>query len=333
MSELLVDVRHVGKVYEPFPPFLRVLLRSSLEAPIEALKDVSLTVRRGEIRAVIGPNGAGKSTLFRILTGLTTPTTGTARVLGMDCTHQSADVRRVVGFAPNEERTLLLRHTSRENLNFHGQLHEIPRRNLHSRVDEVLELVGLTEAADRVVFAMSSGMRARLLLARAMLHRPEVLILDEPTSQIDPVSAYDFLETVKLVAAERQIGALVSSHRLEEIEALHDEVLVLNRGRIVYEGNLDHLRKRWERPTLMIRLWDSHSSSRVAEKIHRIEGAEIMSVDGDVILIDTSLGAGDLLSRLDSDLPAVASVGQTRISLLDLLVRMLGSDADAQPTE
>jgi ABC-2 type transport system ATP-binding protein len=333
MSELLVEVRDLGKLYVPSPPFLRALLRSSLKAPVEALSNMSLTVYRGEVRAVIGPNGAGKSTLFRILTGLTTPTTGTARVLGMDCTHQSAEVRRVVGFAPAEERTLLLRHTSAENLMFHGQLHGIPSKQLRPRISETLELVGLEYAADRVVFGMSTGMRARLLLARAMLHQPEVLILDEPTGLIDPVSAYEFLEMVKRVVEERQIGALVSSHRLEEIEALHDKVLVLNRGRILYDGNLDDLRMRWERPTLTIRLWDSNSSSRVVEKLQRLEGAEIASVDGDVIVIETSLGAGDLLSQLDSDLASVASVGQTRISLLDLLVRILGSDADGQQTE
>lgn len=333
MSDLLVEVRDVGKVYVPSPPLLRVLLRSSLKAPIEALSNVSLAVHRGEIRAVIGPNGAGKSTLFRILTGLTTPTNGTAQILGMDCTRESAKVRRVVGFAPAEDRTLLLRHTSKENLMFHGQLHGIPLRQLRSRINETLESVGLAEAGDRVVFAMSSGMRARLLLARAMLHRPEVLILDEPTGLIDPVSAYEFLEMVKRVVAERQIGALVSSHRLEEIEALHDKVMVLDRGRVAYDGDLDHLREQWERPMLTIRLWDSRSANRIAAKIRRMEEAEIASVEGDVVLVNTSLGAGELLSNLDSDLPAVASVGQTRISLLDLLVRIVSSESDRNSIE
>ena len=333
MSELLVDVRHVGKVYEPFPPLLRALLRSSLEAPIEALKDVTLTVRRGEIRGVIGPNGAGKSTLFRILTGLTTPTTGTAEILGMDCARESAEVRRVVGFAPAEESTLLLRHTSMENLLFQGQLHGIPRTQLRSRITETLEMVGLEDAAHRVVFGMSSGMRARLLLARAMLHRPEVLILDEPTGLIDPVSAYEFLGMLKGLVAERRIGALVSSHRLEEIEALHDKVMVLDRGRIAYDGDLDRLRERWQRPMLTIRLWDGRSAGRIAEKIGQMDGVQISSVDGDVVLVDTTLGAGELLSRLDSDLAAVASIGQTRISLIDLLIRIVSSEPDGDSIE
>lgn len=326
MSELLVDVRNVGKVYFPSPPLLRILLRSSLKTPVQALNDVSLTVNRGEIRAVIGPNGAGKSTLFRVITGLTTPTTGTAHVLGMDCTRQSAEVRRRVGFAPGEERTLLLRHTTMENLLFHGRLHGVPERELRTRISDTLELVGLAEVADRVVFAMSSGMRARLLLARAMLHEPEVLILDEPTAVIDPVSAYEFLELVKQVIAERRIGVLVASHRLEEIEALDDMVLVLNQGRVVYDGNLDHLRERWDQPMLKIGTRDNDSSGRIAEAIHGVDGAEVAAVDENFVLVSTSLGAGELLSRLHGDLPAVASVEQTRTSLLDLLVRMVGPE-------
>ncbi|NND01352.1 MAG: ABC transporter ATP-binding protein, partial [Acidimicrobiia bacterium] len=244
MDEPAVSITGVTKVYEPSPPLMRMLLRSSLTEPVTALDRVDLEVNKGEVCAVVGPNGAGKSTMFRILTGLTTPTAGSASVLGVDATHESHRVRRLVGFAPAEERTLLLRHTCRENLIFHGQMQGMERRRLRLRIDEVLELVGLAEEADRVGFALSTGMRARLQLARALLHAPQVLILDEPTATVDPVSAHGFLSIIQQIAHDSEVAVLISSHRLEEIAALDGRVHLIDRGRTIFDGDLGELRRR-----------------------------------------------------------------------------------------
>jgi ABC-2 type transport system ATP-binding protein len=222
---------------------MRLLVRSASLVPVTALDDVTFSLAAGEICAVIGPNGAGKSTLFRILTGLTTPSAGTARVLGMDPVTDAHRIRRQVGFMPAEDRTLFLRHTCRENLRFHGRLQGIDESTLKQRIDDVLDLVGLGEAKDRTGFALSSGMRSRLMLARALVHEPKVLILDEPTGAVDPIGAHEFLELIIKITIERGTATLISSHRLEEIDALRDNVLLLDRGRVVMSGHLEEFQR------------------------------------------------------------------------------------------
>ena len=236
-------VRDLSKVYEPTPGWMRVFMRSPSRVAVKALDAVGFSVDRGRVCAVIGPNGAGKSSLFRILTGLTTPTAGTVSILGMDPVVDGPKIRRHVGFMPAEDRTLFLRHTSRENLRFHGRLQGIEEMKLTLKIDEVLELVGLSEARNRAGFALSSGMRARLMLARAIIHEPKVLILDEPTGAIDPIGAHEFLELIIKITVEKETATLVSSHRLEEIDALRDNVLLLDRGWMVFSGNLDHVKE------------------------------------------------------------------------------------------
>ena len=248
MSEPIVAIDRLGKVYEPFSGAMRLLLRSSVKEPVVALDDVSLEVYPGEIMAILGPNGAGKSTLFRVLTGLTTPTTGRATIMGRDATRDSAKVRRLIGFMPAQNRTLLLRHSCRENLAFHGRLQGIPEAKLHDRIDETLETVGLYEARDRIGFALSSGMLARLMLARAILHEPTVLILDEPTSAVDPLGAFELISMIQHIATERNLAVLISSHRLDEVEMLNDQVVLLNRGRVVYSGRLPSVTAQARRP-------------------------------------------------------------------------------------
>ena len=247
-GEPVASLRGITKVYRPTPPAMRALVRTTDLRGRCGTNGVDLDVGAGQTVAVVGPNGAGKTTIFRILTGLTTPTTGTVRVLGLDADRQSLDVRRVVGFMPAEDRSLFMRMTCLENLRFHARLQRIPRRELLSRCRAMLDEVGLAGRAKSSVFALSAGMRARLQLARALLHRPRLVILDEPTGAVDPVGAHELLELVQRMVREHNLAALISSHRLEEIEALGSNVVLLDKGRIRYQGNLDGLRARWQRP-------------------------------------------------------------------------------------
>ncbi|MGH8873980.1 MAG: ABC transporter ATP-binding protein [Acidimicrobiia bacterium] len=307
---------------------MRILLRSSIKAPVMALEDVSFGLERGHICAVVGPNGAGKSTMFRILTGLITPTTGSASICGLDVTHRSFEVRRLIGFHPGEDRTLMGRHTCRENLAFHGKLQGLPPRRLRGRVDEVLELVGLGQARSRVVFALSSGMRARLQLARALLHRPAVLILDEPTSALDPVASYQFLEMIQQAVAEDQIAALISSHRLEDIEALHDYVLLLDQGRVVYQGNLDALRALWQEPRLEVQFDNAEASTAAAQFLAGVEGVQVVSQDGERLVLITALSVGGLFGTSNGQLNGVRSISEARMPLRELLAKVLHRPGD-----
>lgn len=322
-SQPLVDVRGLSKTYLPSPPMMRLLLRSAIKQPVEALKDVTLQVLPGEICAIVGPNGAGKSTLFRTLTGLTTPTTGEAYVRGFDVTRQSFQVRRVIGFHAADERMLLGRHSCRENLMFHGRLQGIPEQVLRRRTREVLELVGLERAAGRLALALSSGMKARLQLARAILHRPDVLILDEPTGSLDPVAAYDFLELIKQTTTEHRMATLISSHRLEEIEALPDHVLLLNDGQVAFDGHLDDLRKIWEKPRLEVRFGSTEEAANAAGHLSAIEGVEVVDQDNELLILFSALGVGDLFARCNGHLDAVTAIAEARMPLRELLAMML----------
>lgn len=326
--EPIVKVNDVSKTYYPSPGWLKLMLRSSIKQPVQALKNVSLQVEGGRIVAVVGPNGAGKSTLFRVLTGLTTPTSGSASILGFDVTTQSASVRRHLGFMPPEERTLWMRHSCAENLIFHGRLQGMGGNELKRRVDEVLETVGLGHARDRVVFALSSGMNARLRLARALLHHPAVVILDEPTGTLDPVGAHEMLTVIQKVTAERNIAVLLSSHRMEDIEALHDNVLMISSGEVAYWGDLGELRARWEKPQIQIVFREHDQALAGAEALRSLPGVEGVIQEDNLTLVATELPIGDLLGRLSGQVAGITKVEATRRPLRELLADMLTNTED-----
>ena len=331
-SDPLVVVRGVHKVYEPSPWWLRILLRTAIDEPVTALTDVDLEVRSGEILAVVGPNGAGKSTLFRVLTGLTTPTRGSATVCGYDCTTESADARRMIGFMPAEDRTLFLRYNCYENLLFHGRMQGMPDAAVRRRIEEVLELTDLGAARDRAGFALSSGMRARLQLARALLPEPPVMILDEPTGPVDPVSAHAFLETLQTVTREKGVAVLLSSHRLEEIDALRESVVLLNRGQVMFRGDLEDLRSISERPRYRIGFDDRANAQAAAELIQaQLPDTEaVLEEDGSAVIVTSDRPAGELLGYLGDQAAHLTSIAEARMPLRDLFVQVLREHGQAQ---
>lgn len=323
VSDPIITIDHLGKVYEPFSRRMRLILRTSTKEPVVALDDVSFEVQPGELLAILGPNGAGKSTLFRIITGLTTPTTGTASVLGLDTTTKSSDVRRLIGFMPAENRTLLLRHSCRENLAFHGRLQGISEKRLKGQIDETLEEVGLWDARDRVGFALSSGMLARLMLARAILHRPAVLILDEPTGAVDPIGSYELLRTIERIAGESNIAVLISSHRLDEVEMLNDRVLLLNKGKTVYSGDLEAMTVASRRPKIEIVFQPGVDVAGCHALLDDLDGVDQVDVEGQSLIVTTGLPVGGLVRNLDGQLDAIDSIGHIQPRLGDVISEML----------
>ena len=196
-----------------------------------ALRGVDLAVPWGAIVAVLGPNGAGKSTMLRILGTTVLPDSGKVEVGGHDVTREPAAARRSLGLVLGEERSWYWRLSGRHNLEFFAALHGMSRREARARAEELLRLVDLEEQADRRFDRYSSGMKARLSLARALLHEPPVLCLDEPTRTLDPVAALSFRELVSVQAASGR-AVLFTTHDLHEAAAVASRVVVMVRGRV-----------------------------------------------------------------------------------------------------
>lgn len=318
----VVSMRGVTKIYQPTPPIMRMLVRTTIYEDVVALAGVDLDVAAGQTVAIVGPNGAGKTTMFRILTGLTTATSGIAQVLGLDATRDSLEVRRLIGFMPAEDRSLFMRMTCLENLIFHARLQHLPRRSMGSRCLEMLDQVGIAERARSSVFALSAGMRARLQLARALLHKPKLLILDEPTGAVDPVGAHGLLDLVQRMVREHELAALISSHRLEEIEALGSHVVLLDGGRIRYQGDLNQLRAQWQRPIVTLEFPTRYAASQ-ALAIVAGAGIEVERFGARLEChLHSGSTTGDLLRWLGSSGHELLHVREAPTPLRDILAQM-----------
>jgi ABC-2 type transport system ATP-binding protein len=204
-----------------------------------AIENLSFEARQGEVVGFLGPNGAGKTTTMRILTGYMPPTYGTAEIAGFDILEDSIEVRRRVGYLP-ETVPLYPDMTVFDYLKFMADLRHIP--NAEDMVDEALEMVKMTQRADGYIGNLSKGMRQRIGLAQALLHRPEVLILDEPTIGLDPAQVVEVRSVIRDVGKQRTV--LLSTHILSEAQQLCDRVLIINKGRIVTEDTPENLQAR-----------------------------------------------------------------------------------------
>jgi ABC-2 type transport system ATP-binding protein len=208
----------------------------------KAVDGINISIQPGQLLALLGQNGAGKTTTVRMLTSLLNPTRGWARVAGYDTVRQGRDVRASVGVL-TEQHGLYMRMTGEEYLDFFGQVYRLNSKARKVRSDNLLEYFGLSEVAYRRIGEYSKGMRQKLALARAMMHDPGVLLLDEPTSAMDPESARLVRDEIsRLKSSQRTI--IICSHNLVEAEALADIIAIIYRGRILIQGSLDELKNR-----------------------------------------------------------------------------------------
>ncbi|MDQ3880214.1 MAG: ABC transporter ATP-binding protein, partial [Chloroflexota bacterium] len=207
---------------------------------VRAVDDVSFEVRPSEIYGLLGPNGAGKTTTILMLLGLTEPTGGEARVLGMDPARRPLEVKRQVGYLPDAVG-FYGRLTGRENLRFTADLNGIQREPAEAKIEELLNVVGLADAADRPANTYSRGMLQRLGIADALLKDPALLILDEPTAAVDPTGVTDLLGLIGSLVRERGVAVLLSSHLLTQVEQTCDRVGIFAHGRLVAEGTVREL--------------------------------------------------------------------------------------------
>ena len=241
-----IEILHLSKLFRPRRSLGQFLTRSRPKSrETWALKDVSLQVPEGTIFGLLGPNGAGKTTLLKILSCLILPTGGTARVGGYDAHRNDGAVQRVLGFVSSDERSFYWRLTGRQNLRFFGSLYQIHGQPLSKRISYLLDRLELGDQADKPFGDYSSGMKQRLAMARALLHDPPILLLDEPTRSLDPISAKHLRRfiTEELNGRERKT-LLLATHNLQEAEQICHRVAVLSSGRVLGEGSIEDL-PRW----------------------------------------------------------------------------------------
>lgn len=243
-----------------------------------AISNLSFEAKQGEIVGFLGPNGAGKTTTMRILTGYMPPTDGSALVAGYDVVEESLEVRKRVGYLP-ETVPLYTDMTAFDYLKFMADLRQVP--DSEERADEALEMVGMESRADSYIASLSKGMRQRIGLAQALIHRPEVLILDEPTIGLDPGQVVEVRKLIREMGKERTV--LLSTHILSEAQQICDRVLIINKGRIVAEDTPENLQSRLvgaERVALRVR-GEADGLSKVITKVKGVQSAHT-APDGSV---------------------------------------------------
>jgi ABC-type multidrug transport system ATPase subunit len=240
------EALRVEEVEKFFPPALtgwRTLLHPLAALTVPALRGISFSAAPGEILVLVGANGAGKSTLLRILTTLLLPTRGRAWVGGVDLLREPSRVRQQIGFHSGSDASFYARLSARENLRLFASLNNISRLEADRGMAELADWLGLGDAMDRQVRTFSTGMVHRLGLARALLHRPAVLILDEPTRSLDPLAAAEFRRFLRdEVVGRRGATLLFASHTLIEIEQLAGRALLLDRGRLIACDTVQRIR-------------------------------------------------------------------------------------------
>ena len=309
----------------------RAIFTGKQAESVRALSDVSLEVRSGEFFGLLGENGAGKTTLFKILATLVTPDGGDATVGGYDVTVAPARVRELLAPVIADERSLNWRLSARENMRLFAALHSMRGGEATRRIDELLGLVKLTEAADRLVSGFSSGMKQRLLVARTLLARPSVLLLDEPTRSLDPISAREFRRFLREdVALAQGCTVLLATHNAEEAFELCDRVGVLHKGRVVAVGQTSELARDvgedrfalWLRPARQQAI-DALVARGVILDARQFDAEEAGWSRIECDLRDGLEGAAEAVAYLTSVGVQIARCEPVKLSLADLLERVL----------
>jgi len=308
----MIDVQNLTKTY----------------GPRLAIDNLTFHANKGEILGFLGPNGAGKTTTMRILTGYMPPTSGTARIAGYDVIDDSLEVRKRVGYLP-ETVPLYPDMTVLDYLIFMGKLRHVP--NVEERAWEVLERVGMAERAGSFIGSLSKGMRQRVGLAQAIIHKPEVLILDEPTIGLDPTQVVEVRELVKEIGKEHTV--LLSTHILAEAQQLCDRVLIINQGKIVAEDTPEALQLRLQGGRRIILEVRGEPLDALSERLSGLVGVRgvSMSPEGHVeILVEEDKEVRPLVARtvLENGYDLL-EMRLAEMSLEDIFLQLVGEEGEA----
>jgi ABC-2 type transport system ATP-binding protein len=299
---------------------------------VRAVDGIDLAVSPGEIYGFLGPNGAGKSTTVLVLTTLLPPTAGHARVAGLDVVHQGPEVRRAIG-ASLQESALDPYLTGREHMRLQSALHGIGKEERERRGSELLERVGLTEAADRKVGGYSGGMKRRLDLGLALVHRPRLLFLDEPTTGLDPQSRAALWDEVRRLANDG-VTVFLTTQYLEEADVLADRVGIIDRGKIVAEGTPAELKAAIGRPSVEAVPADPGERERLVAALGRF--GEQAAASGNAVAARLPEGVGDLaeiVRTLDAEGLHVADLRLHAPTLDDVFLAKTGRSLEGAGDE
>lgn len=296
--------------------------------------DVSLTVKEGEIFGLLGQNGAGKTTIFKILSTLILPDSGTGTVAGFDIRTQAEEVRRTLAPVIANERSLNWRLPAQENVRLYAALQGLRGAAARAEEDRVLAITGLADTGNKMVGEFSSGMRQRLLIARALLAKPRVLLLDEPTRSLDPISARDFRRFLReTVVADQGCTVLLATHDADEVWELCHRVGVLERGRLLAVDETSVLRHRAGSDRFLIWLRASHATGIAARAgaagiplRRRGAAAEVGWEEHECNIQGGAEGAARALATFGTDSGNVARFERVAPSLADLIERVVGGD-------
>ncbi len=301
-------------------------LRKEFGDDVVAVDGIDLAIGEGEVFGFLGPNGAGKSTTIRILTTLLRPTAGWARVAGADVAERPNQVRRAIGVALQEVGMDRLA-TGRELLVLQAQLHGLRGAEPGARAEEMLDLVGLTEAADRRIGTYSGGMRRRLDLASSLIHGPRILFLDEPTSGLDPASREAVWERIRYLNREEGITVFLTTQYLEEADQLTARLAIVDHGRVVAEGTPERLKRSVGADVLTVDIADADVAAGRAALVE-LHGLKELRVDGNGLTLfvdDGTAVVSEVIRRLDAARVPTGAVTISRPTLDEVFLRATGS--------
>jgi ABC-2 type transport system ATP-binding protein len=301
---------------------------------VRALDGLTFEVAPGTIFGLLGPNGAGKSTTVKVLTTLARPDAGEAKVAGHDVLREAADVRRAIGVVAQQsgvDRDL----TGRENVKLQGHLQGLRGRELDRRVDELLEQFGLADAARRVARTYSGGMQRRLDIAMGLVHRPQVLFLDEPTTGLDPDVRAAMWQEIERLTADEGLTILLTTHYMEEADRLASRVAIVDRGRIVAAGSPAELKAGLQGEAVHVELEGANVNGNVHSALQGVRGLRDVLVEGRALharVDDGARAVPAVLAALDAHSVPVATVTVARPSLDDVYLRYAGRSFAAAGT-
>ena len=302
---------------------------------VRALDGVSLAALPGTVFALLGPNGAGKSTTVKILTTLSRPNAGEAWVAGFDVVKQPAKVRLAIG-AVAQKSGLDPEATGRENLILQGRVYGMRGGALRARAQELLERFGLDEAADRTVRTYSGGMHRKLDVAIGLMHRPQVLFLDEPTTGLDPEARVDMWHEIARLAGDEGLTILLTTHYLEEADRLAQRLAIVDRGKVVADGTPDELKGELRGDAIAVELEEQAPDGEIRRALDKVPELHDIVVEARALRARADNGARAVpavLGALEAEGAKVASVTVSRPSLDDVYLRYAGrsfSEADKE---